>query len=378
MSIETLSTIGGILIVAFLLGQYYANQQQTKREMAERCRKSEGPGRCGLGSKCDHHGPYEVALARETVRLTAACIASKSGPDRSCPMGYMKCTHHPDWVWIREGVDYKWQNTWHRGDFWAKKSKWPKELARAQAAYSGTPVKVEVDAAVAQVADPSAELAPEARLPEARPPEARPPKARPPRPVRPRIVYPPPLAPEDRCTFQSVAMNMGGYFLAGCLLRLGHDDDHVVPAGGCLGGTQTIAAGTPTAAGVATVDEVPPIEPLHGDGEPCPECGDDDGGVLTTRIGRFGPFLGCRHYPECKYVKRPEDEPIKPLPGDGDVCPKCGETTGATLTTRRARRTQNLFLGCTGYPRCDYVFRPPLEADSRDTVGDDAAMAGLG
>jgi ssDNA-binding Zn-finger/Zn-ribbon topoisomerase 1 len=80
-------------------------------------------------------------------------------------------------------------------------------------------------------------------------------------------------------------------------------------------------------------------------------------------MGPFASFLGCRRYPACAFVKHPEDDPIEPLPGDGDTCPKC-ETTGATLTTRRARRTGALLLGCTKYPRCDYVSRPASLAET--------------
>lgn len=157
-----------------------------------------------------------------------------------------------------------------------------------------------------------------------------------------------------------------------CVERLGHDGDHVVAGGGCLGGTRNIPVGTATAIGM-TSDVNQHIEPLPGDGETCPVCGSADGGVLTTKMGRFGAFLGCRRYPACNYVKRTDEEPIEPLPGHGNACPTCGETTGAVLTTRRSRRTRERFLGCATYPRCNYVARP-------DTIGDlaDALQADLG
>ena len=124
MSIETLTTIVGIVIAAFAFGQYRANQQQIKRELAEDCRKSDGPGLCGLGMKCDHHGPPEIAYARQAQRMLERCIASEDGPDKSCPLGYRSCTHHPDYIWIREGVDYQWQRSWRRGDYWVQKDEW--------------------------------------------------------------------------------------------------------------------------------------------------------------------------------------------------------------------------------------------------------------
>src|SRR4029450_12934352 len=40
---------------------------------------------------------------------------------------------------------------------------------------------------------------------------------------------------------------------------------------------------------------------LEGDGEPCPQCGE---GVLTTRRGRFGAFVGWRAPPDCSTILR--------------------------------------------------------------------------
>ena len=351
MSIETLSTIGGIVIVAFVLGQWYAHEQQTKRELAEACRTSDGPGYCGLGMKCDHHGPPEIAYARQAKRMTDQCIASRTGPDRSCPLGYTKCTHHPAYIWIREGVDYQWQRSWRRGDYWVQKDEWAKELVEAEAIYSGLPAKAVIEPAVVEKSRAVTRPAASHKTSKTKPQPRRPKVDQP-----PTIVYPP-VEQEDRCVFHSVAMNMGGYFLTRCSKRLDHDGDHVVSAGGCLGGTKTIPAGTPTVMGLSD-DAVEPTEPLPGDGDRCPACGSADGGVLVTKKGRFGTFLACRRYPTCTFVKGPGEDPIEPLPGEGDACPKCGETTGAGLTTRRARRTGNLFLGCTAYPRCDYVSRP--------------------
>lgn len=358
MSIETITTIAGIVIAAFAFGQHYAHEQQTKRELAEACRKSDGPGRCGRGMKCDHHGPPEVANARQAQRMLEQCIASKDGPDPSCPLGYRECTHHPKWIWIREGVDYKWQWSSRRGDGWVKKREWIKEQAEDEALYSGRPATAVLEPAVVKKpkrADSRRKTA-EARieapariealavLEAGRRREERP----------PRIEYPP-LAREDRCAFQSVGMGMAGHFLAGCRLEVDHEGDHVVADGGCLGGTRTVSREAETAP-VTEDGEFQP-EPLRGDGDPCPVCGADDGGVLTTRMGSFAPFLRCLRHPACAYVKHPQDEPIEPLPGEGDACPKCGETTGGTLATRRVLRTGEHYLGCTKYPRCDYDSR---------------------
>jgi DNA topoisomerase-1 len=101
----------------------------------------------------------------------------------------------------------------------------------------------------------------------------------------------------------------------------------------------------------------PPAE-LAGVGEPCPECGPTAGGTLVAKRGRFGPFVGCARYPDCKYIKKDGPPPPEQLPFEV-VCPKCGQ---GHLTARRARRTGTVFWGCSRYPKCDFT-------TSREPVG---------
>jgi DNA topoisomerase I len=75
-------------------------------------------------------------------------------------------------------------------------------------------------------------------------------------------------------------------------------------------------------------------------GETCPQCGV---GELVERTGRFGPFIGCSRYPDCKYIKK---EPPK---GTGVTCPKCGQ---GELVERRGR--YGSFYSCSRYPDCDF------------------------
>jgi DNA topoisomerase I len=79
----------------------------------------------------------------------------------------------------------------------------------------------------------------------------------------------------------------------------------------------------------------PAEEPV---GESCPSCGAD----LVSKVGRYGPFVACRNYPECRYVK-----PV----GTGVVCPECGE---GELRERKSRRGR-VFYGCERYPECKFV-----------------------
>ena len=88
--------------------------------------------------------------------------------------------------------------------------------------------------------------------------------------------------------------------------------------------------------------------PQAGEGETCPECGT---GTLVGKRGRFGPFVGCDRYPDCGYIKREGPEPPPPLAFEA-ICPKNAD---GKLVARRARRTGNVFWGCSNYPKCDYT-----------------------
>jgi DNA topoisomerase I len=81
--------------------------------------------------------------------------------------------------------------------------------------------------------------------------------------------------------------------------------------------------------------------------ETCPECGRQ----LQKRVGRYGPFVGCSGYPECRYVKK------DPAKSTGVTCPQCGQ---GELVQKRTRF--GLFYGCERYPECDLaVNNPPVK-----------------
>jgi DNA topoisomerase-1 len=97
-------------------------------------------------------------------------------------------------------------------------------------------------------------------------------------------------------------------------------------------------------------------------GETCPRCveeGRDPPGDLQKRVGRFGPFIGCSNYPNCKYVKK-EEQKI------GISCPKCREEKrdppGDLIVKKARRRGGSVFYGCNRYPECDFtVGQKPLD-----------------
>ncbi len=71
--------------------------------------------------------------------------------------------------------------------------------------------------------------------------------------------------------------------------------------------------------------------------ENCPKCGQK----LLVKHGRFGEFIACSSYPECRYIKLKEV---------GVTCPK----DGGAIVERRSKRGRT-FYGCKNYPACDFV-----------------------
>jgi DNA topoisomerase-1 len=77
------------------------------------------------------------------------------------------------------------------------------------------------------------------------------------------------------------------------------------------------------------------------------------GKPMIIKKSRFGPFLGCSGYPECKNTRRigKDGKPV-PLPEPtGVTCPKCG---AGELMQRRGKFGRP-FYGCNRYPKCDYL-----------------------
>ncbi len=74
--------------------------------------------------------------------------------------------------------------------------------------------------------------------------------------------------------------------------------------------------------------------------EVCPTCG----APMMVKRGRFGPFLSCSKYPECKTIKKIEKK-------TGAACPKCEK---GELVERRTK-TKRTFYSCNRYPECDFA-----------------------
>jgi len=92
--------------------------------------------------------------------------------------------------------------------------------------------------------------------------------------------------------------------------------------------------------------EMPKVEPsLEPVGRVCPKCGHD----LVQKWGRFGLFIACSDYPNCKHTE-PWLEKI------GVACPD----DGGELIERKTRKGR-IFYGCENYPKCEFSsWKKPL------------------
>ncbi len=80
-----------------------------------------------------------------------------------------------------------------------------------------------------------------------------------------------------------------------------------------------------------------PVEEMD---ELCPECGRN----LIIRTGRFGRFISCSGFPECRYRRSFMNK-------TGALCPQCG----GDLVERKTKQKKRIFYGCSNYPTCNFA-----------------------
>ena len=103
-------------------------------------------------------------------------------------------------------------------------------------------------------------------------------------------------------------------------------------------------------------------------GEQCPECGRD----LVIKRGRFGEFIACTGYPECRYTR-------KIVKGTGIKCPKCGEGELIRRKATKGKMAGRFFYGCNRYPDCDYVsWKKPGKEENSQNAGETEAADDAG
>ena len=95
------------------------------------------------------------------------------------------------------------------------------------------------------------------------------------------------------------------------------------------------------------------IEVLAPIDEKCPVCSND----LMWRRGRFGAFIACSNYPACTYIKKKEAREI------GLLCPDCGQGQ----VVERKGRWGRFFYGCKRYPECKFTaYHKPISEPCPD------------
>ena len=85
----------------------------------------------------------------------------------------------------------------------------------------------------------------------------------------------------------------------------------------------------------------------------CEKCGRK----MVVKFGRYGKFLACPGYPECKNVK-------KIINDTGAQCPKCG----GKIIERKSKKGR-VFYGCSEYPKCDFVSWDPPSKEKCPVCG---------
>lgn len=83
--------------------------------------------------------------------------------------------------------------------------------------------------------------------------------------------------------------------------------------------------------------------------ENCPDCGKP----LSVRLGRHSRFIGCTGYPECKYTRSVDEDKTAAAAAaetiEGRTCPQCG----GPLVMKAGRYGK--FIGCSSYPNCKHI-----------------------
>lgn len=74
-------------------------------------------------------------------------------------------------------------------------------------------------------------------------------------------------------------------------------------------------------------------------GEDCPRCGKP----LIYQQGRYGEFISCSSFPECRYTR-------SIIKYTGDICPDCG-----SKLVEKYSKAGKKFVGCSNYPKCNYI-----------------------
>jgi DNA topoisomerase I len=121
---------------------------------------------------------------------------------------------------------------------------------------------------------------------------------------------------------------------------------------------------------------------IKREGVPLDETCPEDGAQLRMRFGRYGPFIACSNYPDCKYTRNLEEPAAAASNGDGtgaataeEEIPPC-ENCGRPMALKRSRF--GTFYGCTGYPECKNIRKIGPKAEPPKPTGVPCPECGKG
>jgi DNA topoisomerase I len=96
-------------------------------------------------------------------------------------------------------------------------------------------------------------------------------------------------------------------------------------------------------------------------GRDCPECGHP----LVERIGKYGKFVSCQNYPECKFIEKTKKEVVT----TGVTCPKCNTGEMVERVAGKGRNKGKTFYACNQFPKCKHIVNDPPTGELCDSCG---------
>ncbi len=90
------------------------------------------------------------------------------------------------------------------------------------------------------------------------------------------------------------------------------------------------------------------VVPDEETGEICPNCGSN----MIFKLGRFGKFEACSNFPDCKYIKKKNNDI-----STGIECTECGKGEVVIKTAVKGRSKGSHFYACNKYPTCKTIYK---------------------
>ena len=85
--------------------------------------------------------------------------------------------------------------------------------------------------------------------------------------------------------------------------------------------------------------------------EICPDCGN----ILVIRNGKYGEFVSCSNYPNCKFIKK-DEEAVDDNVDTNILCPVCGKAHLFKKIAKTGKNKGHVFYACGNFPKCKTVY----------------------